>query len=77
MTVEMLTASLEEEQRIWNWRDYMAQNIWAVGKMQLADPTKYPWPSWVELSSKPEVNTSDVTGEDIYNDLRHKWGGGD
>ena len=72
----MLSAALEDAQAESDWRDYVAQNIWAIGKMQLADPSKYPFPSWIELAQKG-AGQPDMTGEDIRNDLRRKWGGGE
>ena len=71
----MLSASLEADQDEENWRDYVAQNIWAIGKMQLTDPSKYPWPSWTELKH-PNDNADNLSGEEIRETLIERWGGG-
>lgn len=67
--MSMLTASMQAEKKRQDWRDYMAQIVWSVGKLQAED---YPFPSWTELTmEKPE----EPNGNDIYNTLLNRWGG--
>lgn len=67
----MLIASMEVERNEQNWRDYVAQVAWSIGKLQSQD---YPFPSWAELTmEKPE----EPTGEDVYKTLVSRWGGGE
>ena len=67
----MLRAALEKEDRKEKWRDYVAQNVWAVCAV-LSRPDK-PFPSWMELTQEREP---EPTGEDIYIELKARWGGG-
>lgn len=71
-----LVASARRERRLTEWRDYVAQNVWAIGKTQLADPDKYPWPSWIEFTAEPDEIQPEQSGEDIKNELLQRWGGG-
>lgn len=66
----MFSASIRESRKLWMWRDYMAQNLWAVGSMQLSE---YPWPSWIELTR--DKDEPEQSGEDIYQTLLERWGG--
>lgn len=71
----MLSALLEEDAKLWMWREYVAQNLWMTASLQLAHPSEYPVPSWIELTREPDEEP-EPTGEDIYNDLMKRWGGG-
>ena len=69
--MSMLAASMQAEKKRQDWRDYIAQIVWSIGKLQAEE---YPFPSWAELTmDKPE----EPDGEDIYNTLKTRWGGGE
>lgn len=69
--MQMLVSSMQVEFDRRNWRDYTAQILWSVGKLISEE---YPFPSWTELH---EEKQDDPTGDDIYNTLISRWGGGD
>lgn len=67
----MLSASMCVYRQEQNWRDYIAQVGWSLGKL-LSD--EYPFPSWAELMLDEQEQPA---GEDIYQTLVYRWGGGD
>ena len=63
--MQMLVSAMQYEFDSRNWRDYTAQILWSVGKLIS---------EWAELH---EEKQDDPTGDDIYNTLLSRWGGGD
>lgn len=67
--MSMLASSMVAYQQEQNWRDYMAQIAWSLGKLVAEE---YPFPSWAELNyEQPE----EPSGEDVYKTLLSRWGG--